>query len=121
MAVLLLLPAVVISQTTAQARLDGLWKDSERGVVTRLSRGPDGRWSGVVIAGPRREEIGKPSFRDLAYDETKRAFVGQLIRPDGDQAVKVVITFDSADAITAVASIFLFSKTLQFTRQPEPG
>ena len=102
-----------------RASLGGLWKDGERQVVSRVSKASDGTWSGVVVSSPRREELGKTTFHKLVYDEKRRAFTGQLRRPDADQVIDVVVTFDSALELKAEAKVFIFSKTLRFTKQAE--
>lgn len=115
-----MLLVMVAAAPVEEAQLAGRWVDSERQVVSELSRSADGTWSGVVVASPRPQEVGKRSFQGLVWDRKRARFTGKLLKPDDDQLVDLTLTFPSRDAMTGEAGIFIFTKTLHFTRVPTP-
>ncbi|MDP1916523.1 MAG: hypothetical protein Q8L14_09770 [Myxococcales bacterium] len=115
-----MLALAVAASPADEAQLAGRWVDSERNVVSELTRSADGVWSGVVVASPRPHELGKRSFQGLIWDRKKARFTGKLLKPDDDQLVDLTLTFVSRDALTGEAGLFIFTRTLHFTRVVAP-
>jgi len=116
MMTLLLLVALASSPSLEDGRLAGWWKDSERETVSELTRGTDGRWYGVIVASPRKSELGKKSFDGLRWDGESKRFIGKLIKPDDGEVVNVQVWLTSPDSMSAEARVFIFRKSLVFAR-----
>lgn len=114
--ILQLAAALVLSQSTEDARLAGRWKDADLQLVSEFSRAEDGTWSAVVVAAAKSADVGKRTFEKLVWQEKARSFSGKLIKPDDGQVVDVTLTLDSDSAMTGKAGFFIFKKTLHFER-----
>ncbi len=119
----LLLTMSVLTATPAIEPGDavvGVWKDDDRGVVTQFSRAPDGTWRGVVLGSPSAKEVGKVIFPALTFDPAKKAWTGEMLKPDDDQRVSATLIAKSPTQLECVVKVFIFSKTLVLTRQAAP-
>jgi uncharacterized protein (DUF2147 family) len=98
----------------------GVWKDDDRGVLTQVSRAPDGTWRGVVLGSVSAKEVGKVIFPALKFDPAKQAWTGEMVKPDDDQRVSATLTAKSPTQLECAVKVFIFSKTLVLTRQAVP-
>lgn len=111
--------ALVALVLAAEPTLDGQWKDGDCQSVVQFTRAADGTWKGVVVSGKHASDVGKTVFPRLTWDEKKAEWAGPMVKPDDDQNVNVTVRVKGADALEAVARVFIFSKTLTFTRVAE--
>jgi len=111
--------ALVALVFAAEPTLDGHWKDGDRDSVVQFTRSTDGAWKGVIVSGKHASDVGKTVFPRLTWDEKKAEWAGPMVKPDDDQKVNVTVKVKSAEVLEAVARVFIFSKTLTFTRVAE--
>ena len=116
--------ALLLSPLTAQAQaredqIRGQWKNDERGLVVKISKDNDGRWSGVVVEATHSADVGKMVFQKLCFRPVQGDYVGGMVKPDDDEKLSVTLVLASATKLEAVAQKFIFKKTLVFTRQNE--
>jgi hypothetical protein len=112
--------ALVALVLAAEPTLDGQWKDGDRESVVQFTRAADGTWKGPVVSGKHATDVGKTVFPALTWDEKKAEWAGPMVKPDDDQKVNVTVKTKGPDRLEAVARVFIFSKTLTFTRVVEP-
>lgn len=99
----------------AEPTLDGQWKDADRESVVQFTRAADGAWTGVIVASKHAGDVKKTVFPRLTWDEKKAEWAGPMVKPDDDQRVNVTMK-RKGDQLEAIARVFIFSKTLTFTR-----
>ncbi|MCU0700014.1 MAG: hypothetical protein MUC96_26195 [Myxococcaceae bacterium] len=118
----MILLALILAAEPApmEPSLAGRWVDAERGVTSELSRQADGTWQGVAVASRVPGDVGKTTFSALRWDARGKRFVGTLHKPDDDQRVGVDLFVEGADALRGEAGVFIFRKTLRFSRAPRP-
>ncbi|MDX2009714.1 MAG: hypothetical protein SFW67_05975 [Myxococcaceae bacterium] len=112
--------ALILAAEPTEPNLAGRWVDAERGVVSEVSRRADGSWQGVAVASRVSTDVGKTTLSGLRWDAGRKRFVGTITRPENDQRADLDLFVESPDALRGEAGVFIFRKTLRFTRVPPP-
>jgi Uncharacterized protein conserved in bacteria (DUF2147) len=117
-AILLLCATHGFAQTN-EAQFVGFWLAKEANESTiELYKGPDGALYGKVTASKKPENVGKVLFAKGKYEANKQRYVGTITPPENGLTLNCHLYLTSDQRIKVVASKFLLTKTIYWTKKP---
>lgn len=99
----------------AEPEWAGVWRLAERKTELRFFRAPSGAAQAEVVVSPNREDVGTRALRDLKWDESCRAWSGELVLSDVGRA-QVTLRVVDPNTVEMVAGRWFLKKTLRLTR-----